>query len=171
MDATIRELIRAIVGDARTYAIRATVTAVNGNTCTVSPLNGGPEIPDVKLITNSGNGLLITPAINSVVEVVKDGPFTAFVAQYSEIESITLDVNTTIVINGGSNDGLVNVNDLVTKLNNLENDINDLKTAFSSWIVVPNDGGAALKTISASWYGSPLVPTIATDIEDPNVKH
>lgn len=171
MDATIRELIRAIVGDMRVFAIRATVKSVNGDVCEVEPLNGGPVISGVKLKSGAGAGLLITPAIGSIVEVVKDGPFTGFVSQYSEIESVTLDSNTTIVINGGANDGLVNVNDLVTKLNNLENDINDLKTAFSTWVVVPNDGGAALKTITASWYGSPLIPTVAQDIEDPNVTH
>ncbi len=171
MDATIRELIRAIVGDARTYAIRATVTSVNGNTCNVSPLNGGAEIPDVKLITNSGNGLVITPAINSIVEVVKDGPFTAFVAQYSEIESITLDVSTTIVINGGANDGLVNVNDLVTKLNNLENKVNDLITYTATHTHTGVTTGAGTSGTSATPVTGTLTPTTANEIEDPNVTH
>lgn len=44
-----------------------------------------------------------------------------------------------------------------TELDKLKDDINSLKTVFSGWIVVPNDGGAALKTAATTWYGSPVV--------------
>ena len=52
----------------------------------------------------------------------------------------------------GSNNGLVKVDDLVTKLNNLEHKVNDLVTVFSGWTPVANDGGAALKTAAATWF-------------------
>jgi phage baseplate assembly protein V len=45
---------------------------------------------------------------------------------------------------------------VLTELQKLETDINDLKTVFSGWVTVPNDGGAALKTAAAAWYGSPV---------------
>ena len=76
-----------------------------------------------------------------------------------------------VELNGNSNGGLVKVNPLVNKINVLENDINNLKTLIAAWVIVPADGGAALKTILASWYGSPIVNTIVANLENQNAKH
>lgn len=75
-----------------------------------------------------------------------------------------------VVFNNGTLGGMVKLNDLVAKLNTLESDINTLKAAFSSWVVVPNDGGAALKTAATSWYSQQLQPTKAVDLENPKIK-
>lgn len=75
-----------------------------------------------------------------------------------------------IVFNNGSLGGLVKVNDLVTRLNTIEQDINALKNAFSSWTVVPNDGGGALKTATTVWYSQQLQPTQVGQIENPKIK-
>ena len=83
----------------------------------------------------------------------------------------TLQIDTNgFVFNGGDLKGLVKLSDLITKLNNLENDINNLKTAFTSWLVVPSDGGSALKTISATWAGANLTPTVEADLENVKIK-
>lgn len=42
------------------------------------------------------------------------------------------------------------------ELDKLKDDINSLKTVFSGWVTVPQDGGAALKTAAGTWYGSPV---------------
>jgi len=76
-----------------------------------------------------------------------------------------------IVFNGGDNGGLTIVSNEVTRLNKIESDINDLKTAFKSWVVVASDGGAALKAIAATWYGSSLEKTKNSDIEDTKITH
>lgn len=76
-----------------------------------------------------------------------------------------------IEANGGKNGGLVNVMDLVERLNLVENDINKLKTAFDEWIVVPNDGGAALRASAAGWAASPLSETTRQEIEDTKFTH
>ena len=60
---------------------------------------------------------------------------------------------------------------LKEKYNNLEKDLNDLKSAFNSWVVVPGDGGAALKAASASWAGQTVTLTQANEIENEKVKH
>jgi hypothetical protein len=75
-----------------------------------------------------------------------------------------------IVFNNGTLGGLVKVNDLVAKMNAIESDINILKTAFSAWVVVPSDGGAALKTATAAWYGQQLQPTVPADLEKQKIK-
>ena len=145
------------------YSIVCEVLAVTGDKCDCSPVNGDADLIDVRLQASTTTGILITPTVGSnvVVSLLSNG--SAFVSMYSDIDSIQL--------NGSNYDGLVKVNDLVTKLNNLENDLNTLKTAFSTWVTVPNDGGAALKVATASWYAASLTPTVKANIENPLITH
>jgi len=76
-----------------------------------------------------------------------------------------------IQFNDGNNNGLVKVADLVTKLNTIESDLNDIKQVFSTWTPVSQDGGAALKTAAASWASSVISETQQTDLENDKVKH
>jgi hypothetical protein len=84
--------------------------------------------------------------------------------------------STGFIFNGGTLDGLIKINDLVTKLNNLENLLNNLLTAIgTTFNPVPNDGGAALKlligtTLSATLLQQ-LTPTVKANIEDTKIKH
>ena len=48
-----------------------------------------------------------------------------------------------------------------TELETIYNDMTSLKTAFSTWTPAPQDGGAALKSATASWSASSL-PAPAT---------
>lgn len=76
-----------------------------------------------------------------------------------------------ISFNGGGNKGLVKVEKLISSLNKIESDINDLKTGFNTWVPVPKDGGALLKTGLSKWIGSRLPQTQQSSLEDTNVKH
>lgn len=147
------------------YSYPCTVDSVNttNKTCDCLPLNGDADLLEVRLIADDKTGILITPTVGSVVIVTMINKMTGYVSMFSEVDSIAL--------NGESFDGLVKVKELTTKINTLENDINTLKAAFSSWVTVPNDGGAALKAIAATWYGSSLTPTVQTDIENTTIKH
>lgn len=42
------------------------------------------------------------------------------------------------------------------ELTAIVNDVNSLKTVFSSWVVAPQDGGAALRTAATAWFGSSI---------------
>lgn len=121
---------------------------------------------------SSAEGLIVYPAVDSdiiVADVDGDGIYT--VVRYGKITKIEVASAIDVLINNGENGGLVKVNELVTKLNNLENDVNNLKTVFSSWTPVPNDGGAALKAVVTSWSGASLTPTMANDLQNNKVKH
>jgi len=154
----------ANIGD-EVYSIVCKVDSVDlaEKTCICSPINGDAKILDVKLMAKNQTGLFIIPKDNSDVIVTMTNKTSGYVAMFSELEEIQL--------NGNNEDGLVKINDLVAKLNNLENDINILKTALSTWVVVPNDGGSALKIASASWYAASLTPTVKNDLENTKVKH
>jgi hypothetical protein len=117
---------------------------------------------DVRLMASKDDGCYVIPIVDSNVIVIGSNNVTPFIAQFSEVDSIEW--------LGGENDGVPLVNPLLEKLNNLEDDINTLKSAFSNWVVIPTDGGAALKVISATWAGQQLQPTQKQDIEHTKIK-
>lgn len=78
---------------------------------------------------------------------------------------------TNVIFNGGNKGGLIDVVDLVTQINTLQKDVNILKTAFTTWAPVADDGGAALKAAAAEWSGEQLELTVRADIEDTSITH
>lgn len=161
----IREIILEIVKEkfSSAFGIICEVTAVDGTTCTCSPIDDSADIEDVRLQTEAASGVLMVPVVGSKVVVQMINDVEGVIVMYSQIESIKfLD---------GSFGGLIKINDLVTKINAIQTDINNLKTAFNSWVTVPNDGGAALKTAAASWAGSSLPALNVNDIQNDKITH
>lgn len=145
----------------------AEVKQVDDTTCTVAIED--LELRDVRLravVNEEESGIVVTPKVGSMVMItdLSHGKMRDWaVVMYSEIDSIS--------INGGKNGGLININDLVAHINTLEDDINNLKTAISGWVTVPQDGGAALKTALSSWVSCTITKTKASDIEDDKITH
>ena len=195
----LRNIIRQLAQpDGETIALVCTVDAVDKSARTVdcSPINEGAPLLGVNLQANQGAdfGLCLFPEIGSfvVVSFIADG--SAGVVMLTEkIESAEIVIADTSVVmdadgvridisdisahldknavtfNGGDLGGLVKVEDLTKRLNLIENDINKLKSAFSTWEVAPQDGGAALKTAAGSWFGSQLTPSKRGDYENNKV--
>lgn len=176
---TYSEIARALrqiagTGKGSTPVFTGEVKSVEGETCTVTV--GGLEIPDV-LLTPADDGkegkLTITPKEGSMVTVadLSSGELRHLaVVQWGEVEKITLTAGS-IELNGGENGGLVKIQALTDKLNKLEKDINSLKRAFTTWVPVPQDGGASLKGGVASWAAQQLVQTQVGDLEDEKITH
>jgi hypothetical protein len=74
-------------------------------------------------------------------------------------------------LNGDNEGGVPITADVVSRLNAIEQDINTLKTVFSGWVTVPNDGGAALKAAAGAWFAQQLQQTVNSDIENQKVLH
>lgn len=74
-------------------------------------------------------------------------------------------------INGDAKGGLVIADQVATRLNALEQDINTLKTAMAAWAPVSQDGGAALKAATATWFGSQLQTTSSQQLQNTRVSH
>lgn len=151
----IREAVQSIVKDTVKFnGIRlgnvVSVDTVN-RTCVVNVLDSETDIIGVRLhVTGtSANGLYYKPAIGSLVGISPIFSFEYAVILYSDIDEI--------VFLDGSFGGLVRVEDLTTKLNNLENKVNEIIT----W-------GA---TVTPPLATSPLVPTDQSEIENPLVQH
>lgn len=175
----IKEVIQKLAGTylkEDTKFVFGVVEDVNAEeeTCDVINTTGqdAVKIPNVKLQASIGDGFLLIPKIGSDVIVAYSKYSEPFICLTSDIDKIYMVADSAITLNNGSYGGLIKVADLVTKINRLENDINTLKTAFSSWVVVPNDGGSALKASAASWYGSSITPlTQRSDIENTKITH
>lgn len=164
---TIPEIIQEMAQGGNVYeSLFAKVITVDATakTCQIETLNDEMTIFDVRIIANNGDGFLLIPSVDSIVGVCMINEVEGYVSLYSQIDSVQ--------IGDGANGGLIKINDIVSKVNTIESDINDLKTIFSTtWIPVPSDGGAALKTASATWAGSVITETIAADIENTTITH
>jgi hypothetical protein len=172
---SIGELLKEIVHDpsVEVYSIVCSVVSVDESMRTIDakPINGDAEIFDVRLQSsiNSAVGVVLIPKVNSFVVVTFLNKLTGYVALCTEIDKILIDTPE-ITINGGKNGGLMNIEDVVKKLNSLEQKVNDLITACSSVVVTLAPSGAFPL---ASFFTSvtPLTPTQKADIEDPAIKH
>ena len=183
--ATMIKQLAAQGGSGMGFTV-GTVTAVDktARTVDVEPLNEDAPLLGVNLQANQEStvGVVQIPREGSYVMVgyVQDGA-AGMVLLCDDIEEAQVVVKDTgtasivvnedgIVMNGGSLGGMVKVEDITKRLNLIEDDINKLKQALTSWTPVPQDGGAALKGGVASWAGQQLVKTKVKDTENERVK-
>ncbi len=125
-------------------------------------------------------GLVLFPKVGSFVLVgLMDGYDQGAVLMTDNLESIEVKIKEQtlkmteegIVLNGGEFGGLIKIEELTKKINAIEDDINSLKQAVSTWVVAPNDGGAALKGSISSWAGQRLIKSQKSDYENEKIKH
>ncbi len=135
------------------------------------PINSDSEFGEVDLSAEYNNGLIIAPKVGSNIIIGFSAKVDPFVMMFSEIENIYLDVESDIIINGGNNGGVVKVQDLVNKLNNIENKVNSLVsfTQTHTHSGVQTGGGTS---------GVPVVPvtgsltnTTVNDLANTKLKH
>ena len=172
----IKEVIKSIAGVPGMMFVMGKVESVGDETCSVK-IADRLVINDVRLNASAdGNAdnILIKPKVGSMVMMadLSRGELRSLVViSFSALDSMTVRFDGEVVINGGENEGLVKVKELTDKLNAIENDINNLKSIFSSWVPVVYDGGASLRTAAASWAAQTLATTSQKDIENPEIKH
>ena len=151
----IREAIQQMTKDPVSFKGMRLGTVVSiddvARTCVVNVLDSETDIPGVRLHVSgiSENGAYYKPAIDSLVGIMPLFSFEYAVVLYSKISEI--------VFLDGSFGGIVKVEDLTTKLNNLENKVN----AIITW-------GA---TVSPPLTTPPLVTTNQAEIENPLITH
>jgi len=177
------------------HDVRAIVQSVDKNayTCTVQVVSTDGLLVDVKLkpVVNSGDasamGLVVFPALNSFVTVGKingDNNDT-MITGYTQIDSISLDTATALklmlandgnmnlnvtklVFNDGKNGGIPMVNPLSTAIMKLQQQVNQLITAFKTH-VHPVSGAATGPTLTPS--PGLTIPVIKpSDIANPNIQ-
>lgn len=162
--------------------LTGTVKEVGETTCTVERTDA-PTIYEVRLNAiddDLQSYVTIYPVVGSsvIVGIIEGLKTEAVVLRCSEVVQVKMKIGEQtvkidkdgVVFNDGAK-GLAKVDKLTEKINALESDINKLKTAFATWVTVPSDGGAALKLITATWFGSALSVTTQAQLEDSKIKH
>ncbi len=146
-----------------------------------TPLDGGSPLLGCNLqaCQGSGHGMVLYPKVGSYVLVgLLGGMDAGLVLLTDEVEELEVKIGKRVLqvtadgfaFNGGELGGLIKIEGLTERLNIIENDVNDLKRAASSWVPVPNDGGAALKTSISGWAGNPLERSKRSDYENELIK-
>lgn len=169
-------------------AIPGKVKSVNEEdfTCVVTPFDDGANYEEVRLKANVDgfdDGMVSIPEVGSSVLIspLFNSDRAYYVSRFSKVKkwhlktvsgsSLAFDDQGNVSINGGTLGGIAKIDTLVSKLNAIETDLNTLKTAFATWVIVPADGGAALKAITAAWYAQTLSPSTKVQLENTKVKH
>ncbi len=195
----IRKLSRE--GDSASIMVgTVSAVYTEARTVDVEPINEDAPVLGVNLQANQEAklGVVLFPRVGSYVAVAMLSGFSAGVVVLTEdVESIEVNINdgtkltisedgtslnvkdgitldiddSAATFNGGKLGGLINVEDLTTRLNEIEKDINNLKTVFNSWMPVPQDGGLTLYNIVLPWAGKQLTLSQRGDYEDEKVKH
>lgn len=157
----IREKIKRIAkGNSSIACFTAKVKTVNGDTCDVEL--EGMKLTDVRLravVNGEDSKILVTPKIGSHVLVVDlSGNLSQLaVVGYSEVEKIEIDATDKIIFNGGNNKGLIQIEKLTQKLNELVIAINAHTHPVSG-----NATGTMVNTLSTFR---------SSDYEDTNITH
>ena len=160
----IKNAIRTLANtDEAIYSVRCTVTDIDtdSNTCSCTPIDGvSADLLDVKLIANNGNGFILFPTINSTVIVCMLNKTSGYISMADVLDSIQL--------NGSNFDGLVKVAALTTKLQAIENLLNQFITIYNAHTHAVS-GAATL--IPNTLETNTLTPTQQSDLENTTVKH
>lgn len=181
-DEQIREALKAFSGKGGAITLLAEVKTVDEAQAIISVNIGNDLIlEDIRLrsIVDGDNGVYIIPQIGSQVMLLRFDNSDEFMAvgfsKFDKViikgETISLEVNQDNIIFNANALGsfLPDINKLITKINNLEQSVNDLKTALSTWVPVPQDGGASLKAGITTWAGQQIIKTTKDDIKDPKI--
>lgn len=160
-----------------------TVDAVDttNNTCDVTVISGNADIqiPGVLLSSEPNDGFVLFPSIGSTVGVALTTRNVPFVLLYEDIDLFQVVVNMTkliiqdgkIQLNDGSYGGLIKIVSLVTKLNNLENKVNDIISDFNSHTHTGVTTGGGTSGTTATPITGSLTPTNRSDIENDKIIH
>ena len=160
MSKDLRDALRSLVKPNNDgFAKVCTVDSIDLTTltCYCVPLNDDADIINVRLMANIDNGFLLIPEVDSIVVVSFLSDSSAYVSLVSKVSEVHL--------NGKNFDGLVKVNDLVQKLNNLENKVNTIISTYNAHTHVASSFGTPTTTPVAPVTGT-LTPTIKQDLEN-----
>jgi len=170
----IKKAIADELSQEKYYSEYGTATNIDEakRTCTFNPASDAAPRENIRLqsVMSQSTGFVLVPKEGSSIGVTFVNKITGFVAVTTEISEMIIDTELTI-FNGGENGGMVNVEPLTTKINALEKEINILKSIFKTWIPIINDGGAALKALTATFSAGTLTTTTRNEIEDEKVQH
>lgn len=182
----IASLLRSIAGTDRLRPAFLTmeVVSVDGEMC--SAKLGDFEVPDIRLSVikdGAAKGLLITPAVGSIVLVadLSGGEMRELaVIGFTDIDRVDLKIagadvhieRNSIVLNSGNNGGLVKIEPLKTNLEMLQSVIEKLQTLTATALapLAILDKGVSVKAYNSA-FQAVKAGVKMKNMEDKNITH
>lgn len=175
-------------------AFSAEVLSVDVSTrsCSVRSISSETEMeyPEVWLMPEKVDGVLYVPKVGSTVIVENNANLQPYIGMWSKIDEILYVVGGSTIkmlpsgieLDGDSFGGLLKVTPSVQAWNDIQTDINNLKTIFAALAAaapttlttapgLPDAFAAAFAAAIASYSAVPLTPTTAAMVENTKVKH
>lgn len=163
----LREAINKIVNPLQTDTqMDMEVVSVNEaeRTAQCKTLSTDAEVTiTVRLMPAVDDGIFVVPKVGSTVTVNQSGQSEPIVIGFTETDRIEL--------RGGQFEGLVKVAQLTTKLNNLENKVNSIITAYNAHVHPGVTSGPSSTAITPAVVTGTLTPTQQTEIENDKITH
>lgn len=155
MSREIKQAIQQLANDPnkgeRVFVCVVESVSLEEKTCDVIIADGsGILLPAVRLQAQPGNGIMVVPKVSSLVVVTMINSTNGHATMFSDVENI--------VYFDGSFGGLIKIEELVTKINNTENKLNDLIEKWNSFCTSYIPGSPAV---------TGLPPTLANSVETP----
>jgi len=141
-------------------------------TCDLYDDDSGLDFTDVRLqpVIDGNKSVVLIPKANTWALAVRvEDSDDWMVIACGEVDKWLLKCDQTI-INDGLNGGLVNWPDAKEQLDKTNEVVSAIVSAITTWVPVPNDGGAAFKTaLDAALIGKAV--GMFEGLEDNKVKH
>lgn len=172
VDKLAEVIKRVVAGSGQLAQMRfATCTSVDWDNRVMEAKGVSDDLPYYGVMLGFGF-IDIKPKSGSLCLIgILEGKETySFLINAEQVEDVELNIEQ-LNINGGDNAGLVKIAELVKRLNAIEKDLNTIKNVFKSWVPVPQDGGASLKTASSNWSGTTMIETKQEDVENDKITH
>ena len=162
----------------------AEVISVEETTCSVRIITTDEVINNVRLratIDGGEDGVLIRPALKSFVFVARANghKHICYVSQFTEIESLyvknssgrTFSIDDILALNGNNLGGLIKIQNMVSKMNNLEKAFNNHILKYNLHVHGGVVTGTGSSLVPAALDTQQLIETQKSEIENTKVKH
>jgi len=135
------------------YSQVGTVTNVDSTkrTCDFQSIDGQAKRSGIRLqsVISETFGFVLIPKNNTKVMVTFFDSHKGFVSLTAELEKILIDTDL-VQFNGGSNDGLININDLVTNMNVIEAKLDTFIVIFNAHVHPGVTTGGAVTLVTTT---------------------
>lgn len=161
--ASILDLVKSLAGtrgDDKLMLLQGEVKSVDlsNQNCTVETINGNSTLL-FECMLNSGvsDGLLIEPVIGSDIYFLVSKSTQPFIVQYSDIKTISL--------LGDEYGGLIKIEELVKKINTIEDKLKDIILKFNTHSHADNNIISSIQIIND------IINTDKKDLENTSITH
>lgn len=173
LDEVMTMIVKQEIDPEEFYSMVAKIKSVDETkrTCVVTPIEGESQKSNIRLqgAISGTDGIVQIPKVGSTVIVTFIDRTNGFIALATSITKLIIDADTLIQFNGGTEDGMVQINDLVTQMNLIESKVNDLVVHSATHVHAGVTSGGASTAIPTPVVSGALASTVKGDMENTNI--